>query len=42
MKSNNGKAYTDHKYQLVAYALLVEENFDAVVKLSFVNYFQKS
>jgi CRISPR-associated exonuclease Cas4 len=39
MNSNNGKAYMDHKYQLVAYALLVEENFfDAIVKRGFVNY----
>jgi len=38
MNSNRGKAYIDHKYQLVAYALLVEENFDATVKRGFVNY----
>lgn len=38
MNSDKGKAYMDHKYQLVAYALLVEENFDAVVKRGFVNY----
>ena len=38
MNSDNGKAYMDHKYQLVAYALLVEENFDAIVKRGFVNY----
>jgi CRISPR-associated exonuclease Cas4 len=38
MNSNNGKAYMDHKYQLVAYALLVEENFEAIVKRGFINY----
>jgi CRISPR-associated exonuclease Cas4 len=38
MNSDCGKAYMDHKYQLVAYALLVEEKFDAVVKRGFVNY----
>jgi len=38
MNSDCGKAYMDHKYQLVAYALLVEENFGSVVKRGFVNY----
>ncbi|MEM3694886.1 MAG: CRISPR-associated protein Cas4 [Candidatus Bathyarchaeia archaeon] len=38
MNSDRGKAYMDHKYQLVAYALLVEENFGTVVKRGFVNY----
>ncbi|MEM2319916.1 MAG: CRISPR-associated protein Cas4 [Candidatus Bathyarchaeia archaeon] len=38
MNSDKGKAYMDHKYQLVAYALLVEENFGTVVKRGFVNY----
>ncbi len=38
MNSDNGKAYIDHKYQLVAYALLIEENFNTVVKRGFVNY----
>jgi len=28
----------DHKCQLVAYALLVEENFETIVKRGFVNY----
>lgn len=28
----------DHKYQLVGYALLVEENFGTVVRRGFVNY----
>ena len=28
----------DHRYQLVAYALLIEENFGTIVKRGFVNY----
>ena len=28
----------DHKYQLVAYALLIEENFDTQVRRGFVSY----
>jgi len=38
MTSDKGRVWMDHKYQLVAYALLVEENFDTVVKRGFVNY----
>ena len=38
MASDKGRVWMDHKYQLVAYALLVEENFDTVVKRGFVNY----
>jgi len=38
MASDRGRAWMDHKYQLVAYALLVEENFDTVVRRGFVNY----
>ncbi|MCX7999741.1 MAG: CRISPR-associated protein Cas4, partial [Leptospiraceae bacterium] len=38
MNSDRGKAYMDHKYQLAAYALLVEENFNTVVKRGFINY----
>jgi CRISPR-associated exonuclease Cas4 len=38
MSSDGGKVCMDHKYQLVGYALLVEENFDTVVKRGFVNY----
>jgi CRISPR-associated exonuclease Cas4 len=38
MNSDRGKVYMDHKYQLVAYALLVEENFDVIVRRGFVNY----
>ena len=38
MTSNKGRAWTDHKYQLTAYALLIEENFDTHVKHGFINY----
>ena len=38
MSSDKGKVCMDHRYQLVGYALLIEENFDTVVKRGFVNY----
>ena len=38
MSSDNGRVCMDHKYQLVAYALLIEENFATIVKRGFVNY----
>jgi len=38
MNSDKGKVCMDHKYQLVGYALLVEENFETVVRRGFVNY----
>jgi CRISPR-associated exonuclease Cas4 len=38
MSSNKGKVWMDHKYQLVAYGLLVEENYSTVVKRGFINY----
>jgi len=38
MNSDKGRVCMDHKYQLVGYALLVEENFGTVVKRGFVNY----
>lgn len=38
MSSDKGRVWMDHKYQLVAYALLVEENYGTVVKRGFVNY----
>jgi len=38
MNSDKGKVCMDHKYQLVGYALLIEENFGTVVKRGFVNY----
>jgi len=34
-----GKIWLDHKYQLVAYALLIDEAFDTCVKKrGFINY----
>ena len=38
MASDGGRAWMDHKYQLVAYALLIEEAFDTTVKRGFINY----
>ncbi len=38
MNSEKGKLCMDHKYQLVAYALLIEENFETMIKRGFVNY----
>lgn len=38
MSSDGGRVCMDHKYQLVAYALLIEENFETIVKRGFVNY----
>jgi CRISPR/Cas system-associated exonuclease Cas4 (RecB family) len=38
MNSDKVKSYMDHKYQLVAYALLIEENLGTVVRSDFVNY----
>jgi CRISPR-associated exonuclease Cas4 len=38
MSSDRGRVCMDHKYQLVGYALLVEENFGTVVRRGFVNY----
>ena len=38
MSSDKGRVCMDHKYQLVAYALLIEENFGTIVKRGFVNY----
>jgi len=38
MASDKGRVWMDHKYQLVAYALLVEDNLGTVVKRGFVNY----
>ena len=36
--TNHGRAWTDHKYQLVAYALLIDENYKTNVKRGFINY----
>jgi CRISPR-associated exonuclease Cas4 len=38
MNSDNGRVCMQHKYQLVGYALLIEDNFKTVVKRGFVNY----
>jgi len=38
MTSDRGKVWMDHRYQLVAYALLVEDHFGIVVRRGFVNY----
>jgi CRISPR-associated exonuclease Cas4 len=38
MKSDKGKVCMQHKYQLVGYALLIEDNFNTIVKQAFVNY----
>lgn len=36
--SNKGHPHSHHKYQLVAYALLVDENYQTVVKRGFIYY----
>lgn len=38
MTSNKGKLWPDHKYQITAYALLVEEAYDTTVTHGMVNY----
>ena len=38
MNSDRGRVCMQHKYQLVGYALLIEDNFDTVVKRAFVDY----
>jgi len=38
MMSNRGRVWSDHKYQLTAYALLIDEVFDTCVKRGFINY----
>lgn len=38
MESNKGKIWMDHKYQLTAYALLVEESYETVVRRGFITY----
>jgi len=38
MASDSGRVWMDHKYQLTAYALLIEENFAAHVRRGFINY----
>jgi CRISPR-associated exonuclease Cas4 len=38
LQSNKGRVWMDHKYQLVAYALLINENFETQVRRGFVCY----
>lgn len=38
MNSDHGRVCMDHKYQLVAYALLIEETYGTTVKSGIVNY----
>ncbi|MBC7131016.1 CRISPR-associated protein Cas4 [Candidatus Bathyarchaeota archaeon] len=38
MPSDKGKVWMDHKYQLTAYALLVEDCYSGCVKRGFINY----
>jgi CRISPR-associated exonuclease Cas4 len=38
MNSDKGRVCMQHKYQLVGYALLIEDSFKTVVKRGFVNY----
>ena len=38
MKSNNKKAWLDHKVQITAYSMLVEDNFNKVVKRGYIYY----
>ena len=37
-ESNRGRAWRDHKYQLVAYALLIDENYCTVVRRGYISY----
>jgi CRISPR-associated exonuclease Cas4 len=38
MNSDHGRVCMDHKYQLTAYALLIEETYNTTVKSGIVNY----
>ncbi len=38
MNSDGGRVCMDHKFQLVAYALLIEDSFRTIVKNGIVNY----
>jgi len=42
MNSDDGRVCMDHKYQIVAYALLIEETFNTIVKSGIVNYLSES
>jgi len=37
-RTDHGRPWTDHKYQLVAYALLIDENYKTNVKRGLINY----
>jgi CRISPR-associated exonuclease Cas4 len=36
--SHNGGVHLNHKYQLAAYALLVEDNFNTIIRRGFIHY----
>lgn len=36
--SNRGRIWPDHRYQLVAYSLMIEEEFDTTVRRGFIYY----
>ncbi|MHC1568697.1 MAG: CRISPR-associated protein Cas4 [Candidatus Syntropharchaeia archaeon] len=36
--SDGGREYRNHRYQLVGYALLVEDSFDTIVRRGFIHY----
>jgi CRISPR-associated exonuclease Cas4 len=36
--SHHGRVHLNHKYQVAAYALLVEENFSTIVRRAYVFY----
>jgi len=38
MNSDKSRIHMQHKYQLVGYALLIEDNFGTLVRRGFVNY----
>jgi CRISPR-associated exonuclease Cas4 len=38
MPSNHGRIWMDHRYQLVAYSLLIDENYGVQVRRGFINY----
>ena len=38
MYSRKGREWTDHKYQLISYAILIEENYKTVVRRGIIKY----
>lgn len=38
MTSNHGRPWADHKYQLAAYALLIEERYETTVRRGYIDY----